>query len=175
MSEQEMLVLSTKERDRLKVLHEVEKKHLTQRGAAAQLGISNRWVRKLLLRLKGEGDRGVVHRLRGRPSKRRLAESLRTKALELVKSKYRDFGPTLACEYLAKKDGVKVSKETLRQWLVAAGLRRAKRQKAEEVHVWRPRRSCRGGCSGTPRSTTGWAGTEVVSGGDDRRCHQPGV
>jgi transposase len=144
MSEQEMLVLSTRERDRLKVLHEVKKKHLTQRAAAAQLGISDRWVRKLLLRVKREGDRGVVHRLRGRRSKRRLAESLRGKALELVKSKYRDFGPTLACEYLAKKDGVKVSKETLRQWLVAAGLRRVKQRKAEEVHVWRPRRSCRG-------------------------------
>jgi transposase len=144
MSEQEMLVLSTKERDRLKVLHEVKRKHLTQRGAAAQLGISDRWVRKLLIRVKREGDRGVVHRLRGRPSKRRLAEGVRAKALELVKSKYGDFGPTLACEYLAKKDGVKVSKETLRQWLVAAGLRRVKRRKAEEVHFWRPRRSCRG-------------------------------
>jgi transposase len=139
-----MLVLSTRERDRLKVLHEVEKKHLTQRGAAAQLGISDRWVRKLLLRMREEGDRGVVHRLRGRPSKRRLGESVRAKALELVKSKYGDFGPTLACEYLAKKDGVKVSKETLRQWLAAAGLRRVKRRKAEEAHVWRPRRSCRG-------------------------------
>jgi transposase len=144
MSEQEMLVLSTRERDRLKVLHEVKKKHLTQRAAAAQLGISDRWVRKLLMRVKREGDRGMVHRLRGRPSKRRLAESVRAKTLELVKSKYRDFGPTLACEYLAKKDAVKVSKETLRQWLVAAGLRRVKRRKAEDEHVWRPRRSCRG-------------------------------
>lgn len=139
-----MLVLSTKERDRLKVLHEVKKGHLTQRVAAAQLGISDRWVRKLLRRIKREGDRGVVHRLRGRPSKRRLAESVRMKALALVKSKYGDFGPTLACEYLARKDAVKVSKETLRQWLMAAGLRRVKRRKVEEVHVWRARRSCRG-------------------------------
>lgn len=139
-----MLVLSTRERDRLKVLHEVKKGHLTQRAAAAQLGITDRWVRKLLRRVKRQGDRGVVHGLRGRPSKRRLAESLRIKTLELVKSKYRDFGPTLACEYLAKKDAVKVSKETLRQWLIAAGLRRVKRRKVEEVHVWRPRRSCWG-------------------------------
>jgi hypothetical protein len=144
MSEQEMLVLSTRERDRLKVLHEVKKGHLTQRAAAAQLEISDRWVRKLLLRIKREGDRGVVHRLRGRPSKRRLAESVRVKALELVKNKYRDFGPTWAGEYLARKDAVKVSKETLRQWLIGAGLRRGKRRKAGEVHVWRARRSCRG-------------------------------
>ena len=135
--------MSTKERDRLKVLHEVKRGHLTQRGAAEQLGVSDRWVRKLLVRMKEEGDGGIVHRLRGKESNRRLPESLRSKALKLVKAKYRDFGPTLACEYLAKEHAVEVSKETLRQWMMAAGLRRGKRRAVEEVHVWRPRRSCR--------------------------------
>ena len=115
MSEQEMLVLSTKDRDRLKVLHEVKRKHLTQRAAAQRLGISDRWVRKLLVRVKQEGDRGVVHRGRRRLSNRRLPESLRTQTLKLVQAKYSDFGPTLACEYLAKEHEVEVSKETLRQ------------------------------------------------------------
>jgi transposase len=128
----------------LKVLHEVKKGQLTQRAAGEQLGVSDRWVRKLLVRIKREGDAGVVHGLRGRVSNRRLAESLQGKVLKLVKSKYSDFGPTLACEYLAKKDKIEISKETLRQWLIGAGLRRGKRRQAEEVHVWRPRRSCRG-------------------------------
>src|SRR5208337_4257610 len=66
------------------------------------------------------------------------------RALKLVKAKYRDFGPTLACEYLAQADALEVSKETLRHWMMAAGLRRGKRRQVEEVHVWRPRRSCRG-------------------------------
>jgi transposase len=144
MSEQEMLVLSTQDRDRLKVLHDVKGEHLTQRAAAQQLGISDRWVRELLGRVKEEGDRGVVHRLRGRVSNRRLPERVRTKALELVQARYGDFGPTLASEYLAKEHQVKVSKETLRKWLIGAGLRRVKRRKMEEAHVWRPRRSCRG-------------------------------
>ena len=144
MSKQEMLVLSTKDRDRLKVLHEVKRKHLTQRAAARQLGISDRWVRKLLVRVRKGGDGGIVHRGRGRRSNRRLPESLRTQTLKLVQAKYSDFGPTLACEYLAKDHQVEVSKETLRQWLIGAGRRRVKRRKAEEVHVWRPRRSCRG-------------------------------
>src|SRR5947199_6364320 len=144
MSEQEMLVLSTKDRDRLKVLHEVKGGHLTQGAAARQLAISDRWVRKLLVRIKKEGDGGIVHRGRGRRSNRRLPESLRTKTLKLVQAQYRDFGPTLACEYLAKDHEVEVSKETLRQWLIGAGLRHVKRRKVEGVHVWRPRRSCRG-------------------------------
>ena len=137
-------MLSTRDRDRLKVLHEVRQGHLTQRQAGGQLRISDRWVRKLLLRVKKEGDRGIVHRLRGRVSNRRLPEKLRRKALKLVEAHYRDFGPTLACEYLANDHEVSVSKETLRQWRMAAGLWRVKRRKVEEVHVWRPRRSCRG-------------------------------
>jgi len=137
-------MLSGKERDRLKVLHEVKGGLLTQRAAAGQVGISEREVRRLLVRIAEEGDGGVIHRLRGKGSNRRLPESLRTRTLKLVKAKYGDFGPTLACEYLAKYDAVQVSKETLRQWLMAAGLRRGKRRKTEEVHVWRPRRGCRG-------------------------------
>src|SRR5881296_2620301 len=144
MSKQEMLVLSTKDRDRLKVLHEVKRKHLTQRAAARQLGISDRWVRKLLVRVRKGGDGGIVHRGRGRRSNRRLPESLRTQTLKLVQAKYSDFGPTLACEYLAKDHQVEVSKETLRQWLIGAGLRKAKQAKISEVHVWRPRRECFG-------------------------------
>jgi hypothetical protein len=144
MRKQEMLAMSVKDRDRLKVLHEVQRGHLTQVGAAEQLGVTDRWVRKLLVRMKQEGDGGIVHRLRGQESNRRLAESLRSRVVKLVKAKYGDFGPTLACEYLAKNDGVEVSKETLRQMLIAAGLRRGKRRRVEEVHVWRARRSCRG-------------------------------
>ncbi|PYV21393.1 MAG: ISNCY family transposase, partial [Acidobacteria bacterium] len=52
MSKQEMLMLSTKDGDRLKILHEVKRKHLTQRAAAQQLGVSDRWVRELLRRVK---------------------------------------------------------------------------------------------------------------------------
>jgi len=62
----------------------------------------------------------------------------------LVKRQYHDFGPTLAAEYLQEKDGIAISKEALRQLLIEAGWWRCKRRRAEEVHVWRPRRSCRG-------------------------------
>jgi len=137
-------MLNGKERDRLKVLHELKGGHLTQRAAARQLGVSDRWVRRLLVRMAEEGDGGLVHRLRGRVSNRRLAEDLRRRVLKLVRVRYRDFGPTLACEYLAKEEGLSLSKETLRQWMIAAGLRRGKRRRVEEVHEWRPRRSCRG-------------------------------
>jgi transposase len=144
MRQQEMLVLSKEDRDRLKVLHEAERGHITQREAGTQLGLSERWVRKLLARVQKEGDRGVVHGLRGRASNRKVGEKERQRAVQLVQTKYRDFGPTLAAEYLEEKHGVRVSKEALRQWLMEAGVWKARRRKVEEVHVWRPRRSCCG-------------------------------
>ena len=142
--EQEQLLLTQKERDRLKVLHEVEQGHLTQRVAAEQLGISERWVREMVRRVRKRGDRAVVHGLRGKPSQRRLKPKLKERAVALYRKEYGDFGPTLAAEYLAEKHQITVSKETLRQWLIGAGVWKAKPRRVQEVHTWRPRRSCRG-------------------------------
>jgi transposase len=144
MDKQQELWMSTRERDRLKVLHEAEKGHLTQKQAGAQLKLSERWVRKLVGRLRKEGDGGILHRLRGRASKRKLSATVRAKVVRLVKREYADFGPTLAAEYLGEKHGVVVSKESVRQILMEAGVWKRKRRRVEEMHVWRARRSCGG-------------------------------
>ncbi len=136
--------MNQKERDRLQVLHEARKRHLTQKQAGAQLKLSERWVRKLVARLRKEGDGGVLHRLRGRASKRKLSATVRAKVVRLVKREYADFGPTLAAEYLGEKHGVVVSKESVRQILMEAGVWKRKRRRVEEVHVWRARRPCWG-------------------------------
>ncbi len=136
--------MSARDRDRLKVLHEAEKGHLTQKQAGVQLKVSERWVRKLVGRLRKEGDGGILHRLRGRASKRKLSATVRAKVVRLVKREYSDFGPTLAAEYLGEKHGVVVSKESVRQILMEAGVWKRKRRRVEEVHVWRARRPCCG-------------------------------
>jgi hypothetical protein len=142
--EQEQLLLSGKQRERLKILHEVQQRHLTQATGAEQLGVSDRWVRELVRRMRSMGDRAVVHGLRGKPSNRRVERKLEKKAVRLYQAEYSDFGPTLAAEYLAEKHGVCVSRETLRKWLISAGVWKAKRRRIKQVHTWRPRRSCRG-------------------------------
>ena len=136
--------MSARDRDRLKVLHEAEKGHLTQKQAGEQLKVSERWVRKLVGRVRKEGDGGILHRLRGRASKRKLGAAVRAKVVRLVKREYPDFGPTLAAEYLGEKHGVVVSKESVRQILMEAGVWKRKRRRVEEVHVWRARRPCCG-------------------------------
>jgi len=140
---EERIGLSQKERDRLKVLHEVEQKQVRQREAAERLLLSVRQVRRLLQRVKREGDRGVIHRLRGRPSNRKTPAAVRQGVLAQVRARYADFGPTLASEHLARQ-GLRVSRETLRQWLIGAGLWKPRRQRVEAVHVWRERRAACG-------------------------------
>jgi transposase len=141
---QERLSLSEKERDRLKLLNEVKQGHLRQRQGAEQLGMSERGFRKMLRRFREKGDAGVLHGLRKRASNRRLDAEITVKAVAAVKRDYSDFGPTLASEYLARDLGVTVSRETLRQLLIRDGVWKASPRKVTEVHVWRPRRSCRG-------------------------------
>lgn len=142
--EREQLLLTQRQRDWLKVLHEVEQGHLRQAAAAVQLGISERWVRELVRRIREQGDVAVVHGLQGKASHRRTAAKVRERAIRLYRKEYGDFGPTLAAEYLAERDGLTVSKETLRKWLIQAGAWRSKPRRSKQVHVWRPRRSCRG-------------------------------
>lgn len=148
--------MSVKERDKLKVLHEVEQAHLKQREGAAQLGMSDRGFRKLLKRYRTKKDGAVIHALRGRGSNRRLKEETTRKVLECFRERYRDFGPTLSAEYLEKEVQIKLSRETLRKMLIKEGLWKAKPRKIREVHVWRPRRSCCGELTQWDTSVHAW-------------------
>ena len=138
--ETERIALSQRERDRLKVLHEIQQKHLTQVAGATRLNISDRQVRRMLLRLRERGDRSLVHGLRGRPSNRKLPARLEQKILARLQQRYADFGPTLAAEHLAQ-EGFSVSRETLRKWMTKAALWRPRSQRVKAVHVWRERRA----------------------------------
>jgi transposase len=104
-----------KRRDRLVALKKARKGLITQRQAAEELGQSERHVRRLLKRLKGKGDGGLVHALRGRQLNRKLDEKTKQKALEILgREVYRGFGPTLAAEYLAGKHDIHARRETVR-------------------------------------------------------------
>ena len=138
--ETERITLSQRERERLKVLHEVDQKHLTQVAAAKRLQVTDRHVRRMLLGLRQRGDGALVHGLRGRPSNRRLAARFEEKILARLRQRYADFGPTLAAEHLAQ-EGFAVSRETLRKWMTRAALWRPRRQRVKAVHVWRERRA----------------------------------
>ena len=138
--ETERIALSQRERDRLHVLHELQQGRFTQFTAAQRMKLTARQVRRLLLRLREEGDRAVMHGLRGRPSNRKFAVSFERKVLARVGQRYADFGPTLAAEHLAK-EGLALSRETLRKWMSKAAFWRPRCQRVKKIHVWRERRA----------------------------------
>ena len=137
--------MTQRDRDRLVVLKKAQKKLITQKQAASELKITERQVRRLLKEMKRHGDKAVIHGLRGRPSNRKVSKDAAQKAIAVLSQpEWRDFGPTLASEWLRKHHDIRIGREALRQLMIGAGLWRARRQKAAEVHVWRARRSCRG-------------------------------
>src|SRR5690348_7186262 len=110
---EDRLAMSQKERDRLKVLHEVSKGQLTQKVAAEQLRVSERQLRRLVRKLRQEGDRAVVHGLRGRASNRRANSETERRAIEeLSREQCHDFGPTFAAQHVSKLLGIKVGRDT---------------------------------------------------------------
>jgi transposase len=133
-----MLVMSAKERLRLRVLAEVSTGSMSLSAAALKLGLSYRQMRRVRRRHEREGDGGLVHRLRGKQSNRKIAAALRTKVLELCREKYVGFGPTLVSEYLLELDEpVAVSHDTVRRWqreqgLLPQGRRRGKHRRRRE-------------------------------------------
>jgi len=138
----ERIAMSQEERDELHWLKQALEGRITQREAAQRIGISDRWVRKLLQRMPKLGDAVVVHGLRGRASNRKLPAETQRQALSILKQpEWQDFGPTFAAEQLAKLHQIQVGKETLRRWMIEAGLWKRRSRPQTEAHVWRPRRS----------------------------------
>jgi transposase len=141
MSVKEELRMSIKEADRLGVMKLVSRKCLTIAKAAEQLGVSLRQAKRIRKRYKREGAQGLISRRIGQPNINKTAESLRSKAVGLIRKKYPDFGPTLAGEKLIERHHIKFSSETLRKWMIEEGIWISKRKKEKKVYQRRARRS----------------------------------
>ena len=134
------IIMATQEElRRLHVIEKVLERGLKQVEAAEILSLSSRQIRRMVKRVKKEGQRGIVHRSRGRPSNRKIADQLKEKVIGFYRKSYKGFGPTLACEKLWERDGVSISDETLRIWLLESGDWRRTR-KRKKHRQWRERK-----------------------------------
>lgn len=138
------VLMSLKEVDRYAVIEQVLRRTMRQADAALWLGVSVRQVKRLASAVRAQGTAGVISKRRGEPSNRRIPPAQRERYLSLVRGHYADFGPTLAAEYLAERHGFTHSAETLRGWMMAAGLWKAKRVRQRTIHSPRERRSALG-------------------------------
>lgn len=140
MDDEGLLTMTEKERERAALIKAVVRREMTQALAGRRLKLSVRQVKRLCRALRRGGVRALLSRRRGRASNRRIASAERERVLGLVRERYSDFGPTLAAEYLHEHHGYEHSVETLRQWMLGAGLWRAKRQRRKRAFQLRERR-----------------------------------
>jgi transposase len=139
-----LVTMSAKEMDRSEVVRRVLERRLTQTKAARLMGVSARQVRRMCGAYEREGVVGLISKRRGKPSNNRLSSDLQTRAVELVRQLYNDFGPTLASEKLLEVHGVRLSRETLRHWMADAGIWVTRDQRLRRPHQPRHRRECLG-------------------------------
>ena len=140
----ELLNMSNQEITRLEIMQRLKDKRLTQKEAARMLGISIRQVKRLWQAYRKKGTKGLMSQRRGKPSNNRLDAGITQKALDLIKEKYEDFGPTLAHEKLTEVHKLQLSRESVRQIMIAERIWKPKRARQPPAHQMRDRRACFG-------------------------------
>jgi transposase-like protein len=139
VAREDIMMASQEELKRVHVIRKVQEKVIKQVEAGEILCLSSRQIRRIVKRVRGEGDRGIIHRSRGRSSNRAFPEEVKDRAIELYREKYLGFGPTLAVEKLLERDGMELSDETLRGWLIGSGDWK-KSRKRRGHRQWRERK-----------------------------------
>lgn len=139
-----LLEMSAKELGRLEVMQRLSEKQMSQREAGRILKLSVRQIKRLLRTYRHQGAAGLVSKHRGRKGNNRLSEGVKKKALNLLKTKYQGFGPTLAHEKLVEREKLKLSDESVRKLMIEEGLWKARKAKKVVVHQLRERRACFG-------------------------------
>lgn len=143
MVRKDIIVMKRKELKRLHVIQKAKDRSIKQKEASDLLKICERQIRRLVKRVREEGDEGIIHRSRGRRAHNATDEKVKARVLRLCETKYSGFGPMLASEKLFENEKIKKSDETLRKWLITAGLWQQKRKKRKHRR-WRERKSYRG-------------------------------
>jgi hypothetical protein len=139
MAREDMIMVGQRDLKRLHIIQKVLERVIDQSEAAELLSLSSRQIRRIVKRIRIEGEKGVVHRSRGKASNRRILGKTREKVIKLYRAQYCDFGPTLASEKLLERDGVQVNDETLRLWLLESGDWKKSRKKRRHRR-WRERK-----------------------------------
>lgn len=140
MAGRDIITMSQKELKRLHVIHKVVEGSLSQARAAELISLSERQIRRIVKRIGVEGAKGIQHRLRGKESNRKTPKKVVERVRHLYQEKYQGFGPTLLSEKLSEQEGIEVSKESVRTWLIESG-QWQKRRKSRTHRHWRERKS----------------------------------
>ncbi|HEX9503051.1 MAG TPA: ISNCY family transposase [Patescibacteria group bacterium] len=138
------ITMSHQELDRYQIIQRLLRKEIENSQAAELLNLSIRQVKRLKKKVKLFGPKALAHGNRGKQSNHRLSDSKRNKIINVVKNRYPDFGPTLACEKLTELHSISHDVKTIRQIMIDEKLWKPKLKKHSEHREWRQRRECFG-------------------------------
>jgi len=133
--------MSKKEIERLGIVEKIIERRMKRVEGARLLKVSPKQMGRIVKKYQAEGASGLVSKKRGRSSNRGYSASFKKEVMLLIKSHYSDFGPTFASEKLRERHDILVSDESIRQWMIEAGLWIAKKQARLVVHQQRTRRA----------------------------------
>ncbi|MFH1414481.1 MAG: ISNCY family transposase [Elusimicrobiota bacterium] len=153
----DIINMSGKELNRLNLIHKVLDRRLSQKEAADMLKLTDRHIRRIVKKIRLYGDRAIIHARRGKESKRKFTDDFKDKVVKTVKTSYSDFGPTLAAEKLDELDSIKLSRETLRKWMIEKNIWIPRKLKDKgSAHYWRKRKDYFGEMTQTDGSIHDW-------------------
>lgn len=136
--------MSNKEINQVEIFEKLVRREMKQKEAAKILRLSVRQIKRKLRRYKENGAQSLVHKSRGMVSNRKIDQQIITHAIDIIREKYRDFGPTLAHEKLVEEHGLRYSLSFIRQEMVKEGLWEPRKKRKTHVHQLRERRACFG-------------------------------
>lgn len=148
-----LLEMSAKELNRVEVMQRLTEKRMSQKEAGRILELSTRQIKRLLRAYRAKGAAGLISKHRGRKSNNRILAEVKKQALNVLKTKYKGFGPTLAHEKLVEKEKLKLSDESVRKLtpalasgasVIAEGLWKPRKARKVVIHQLRERRACFG-------------------------------
>jgi Winged helix-turn helix len=171
-----VITMNREELTRLQVLIDIADGRLSVADATGLLRVGRRQVYRLLGAFRASGPDGLISRKRGRPSNRALGSVFRETVLAIVRDRYVDFGPTLAAEKLSELHSLDLGVETLRQWMIGAGIWVRRKHRLNRIHQPRARRDCLGELVQIDGSEHWWfesRGPAMHPACLCRRCDQP--
>ena len=148
--------MSQKEAPRAGLLKALVAGRVTGAEVAAALHLSDRQVRRLRRRFETEGAEGLLHRSRGRPSRRRLARRVRQRVALLLRTTYRDFNDCHATEKLQEVEGLAISRATVHRWRRALGRPAKHRRRPRQYRARREPRARMGALVQLDASPCDW-------------------
>lgn len=137
---EDILIMSQREVKRLQIIQKVLSKQINQQKAAEVLRLTDRQIRRIVRRVREEGEKGITHRLRGCEGNRRIDQEIRDRIVEAYRKVYEGFGPRLASEKLLEREKIRIHEETLRLWLMEEGLWKKRKGQKEKKRSWRARK-----------------------------------